>query len=181
MTLVRDVLVSLLERLRFAFTPNGRREFVTRDQVYVLFSVYSLLLLHKNKWFYASFIHGNRWGLFSAYFLFWEILKLSLTFAVCGKRSLRREVVGTTKNRRARSGHARGEGALWERASLARARSLFRPLLPSACFSTAKNERLKGERLKYRRISAWKTRQNNKVHKWHTSPRGLSSLLHVYI
>ena len=28
---------------------NGRREFVPRDQVFPLFSVYSLLLLHKNK------------------------------------------------------------------------------------------------------------------------------------
>ena len=39
----------ILERLRFTFTPNGRREFVPRDQVFPLFSVYSLLLLHKNK------------------------------------------------------------------------------------------------------------------------------------
>ena len=41
--------IIIIERLRFTFTPNGRREFVTRDQVYPLFSVYSLLLLHKNK------------------------------------------------------------------------------------------------------------------------------------
>ena len=47
--------------------------------------------------------------------------------------------------------------------------------------SNAKNERRKGKRLKYRRISAWKTSQNKKVHKRRTSPRGLSSLLHVYI
>ena len=39
----------LLERLRFTFTPNGRREFLPRDPVSPLFSVYSLLLLHKNK------------------------------------------------------------------------------------------------------------------------------------
>ena len=39
----------VIERLRFTFTPNGRREFVPRDQVFLLFSVYSLLLLHKNK------------------------------------------------------------------------------------------------------------------------------------
>ena len=76
----------ILERLRFTFTPNGRREFVTRDQAFPLFSVYSLLLLHKNKKFYASFNHRNRSGLFlSPYFLFWEILNFSLTFAVCGK------------------------------------------------------------------------------------------------
>ena len=39
----------LLERLRFTFTPNGKREFVPRDQVFPLFFVYCLLLLHKNK------------------------------------------------------------------------------------------------------------------------------------
>ena len=37
------------ERLRFTFTPNGKREFVPRDQVFPLFFVYCLLLLHKNK------------------------------------------------------------------------------------------------------------------------------------
>ena len=37
----------ILERLRFTFTPNGKREFVPRDQVFPLFSVYSLLLLRK--------------------------------------------------------------------------------------------------------------------------------------
>ena len=63
--------IATLERLRFTFTPNGKREFVPRDQVFSLFFVYCLLLLHKNKWFYASFIQRNRSGLFlSAYFLF---------------------------------------------------------------------------------------------------------------
>ena len=38
-----------LERLRFTFTPNGKLEFVPRDQVFPLFFVYCLLLLHKNK------------------------------------------------------------------------------------------------------------------------------------
>ena len=53
------------------FTPNGTREFEPRDQVFPLFSVYSLLPLHKNMSFYASFNHKNRSGLFSsAYFLF---------------------------------------------------------------------------------------------------------------
>ena len=37
----------IMERLRFPFTPNGRREFVKRDQVFPLFSINSLLLLHK--------------------------------------------------------------------------------------------------------------------------------------
>ena len=36
-------------RHRFTFTPNGKREFVPRDQVFPLFFVYCLLLLHKNK------------------------------------------------------------------------------------------------------------------------------------
>ena len=39
----------LIERLRFTFTPNGKREFVPRDQVFPLFSLYCLLFLHKNK------------------------------------------------------------------------------------------------------------------------------------
>ena len=41
--------VTIIERLRFTFTPNGKREFVPRDQVFPLFFVYCLLLLHKNK------------------------------------------------------------------------------------------------------------------------------------
>ena len=61
----------LLERLRFTFTPNGRREFLPRDQVFPLFSVYSLLFLDKNKLFYVSFNNRNLFGLFlSAYLLF---------------------------------------------------------------------------------------------------------------
>ena len=39
----------IIERLRFTFTPNGKREFVPRDQVFPLFFVYCLMLLHKNK------------------------------------------------------------------------------------------------------------------------------------
>ena len=38
-----------IERLRFTFTPNGKRQFAPRDQVFPLFFVYRLLLLHKNK------------------------------------------------------------------------------------------------------------------------------------
>ena len=45
----RELNSEIIERLRFMFTPNGRREFEPRDQVSPLFSVYSLLLLHKNK------------------------------------------------------------------------------------------------------------------------------------
>ena len=36
-------------KARFMFMPNGRFEFVPRDQVFPLFSVHSLLLLHKYK------------------------------------------------------------------------------------------------------------------------------------
>ena len=50
-------------------------------------------------------------------------------------RSRRLQVVGTRKNGRARRRHARGEEAHPLRVSLARARSLFRPLLPSACYA----------------------------------------------
>ena len=75
-----------IERLRFTFTPNGKREFVQRDQVFPLIVVKCLLLLLK-KWVHASFIHKNCSGqLLSAYFLFWEILYLNLTFPVCLKR-----------------------------------------------------------------------------------------------
>ena len=36
-----------LERLRFTFTPNSKREFVPRDQVFPLIVVYCLLVLQK--------------------------------------------------------------------------------------------------------------------------------------
>ena len=51
-------------------------------------------------------------------------------------RSRRLEVVGTRKNGRAKRRHARGERELPHpsRVSLACACSLFRPLLPSACY-----------------------------------------------
>ena len=61
----------ILGRLRFTFTPNGKREFVPRDQVFFLIVVYCLLLLLKNKYFHASFIHKNCSGQFLfSYFLF---------------------------------------------------------------------------------------------------------------
>ena len=61
----------IVERLRFTFTPNGKREFVPRDEVFPLIVVYCFLLLHRNKWFHASFIHKNCSGLFlSSCFLF---------------------------------------------------------------------------------------------------------------
>ena len=51
------------------------RAAISREQAFPLFSDYVLLLLHKNKWFYASFNQRKRSRLFlSAYFLFWEIL-----------------------------------------------------------------------------------------------------------
>ena len=45
----RELIECFIERLRFTFTPNGKREFVPRDRVFPLFFVYCLLLLHKNK------------------------------------------------------------------------------------------------------------------------------------
>ena len=68
--------------------PNGkRREFVPRDQVFLLIVVYCLLPLHKKKYFHARFIHKKFSEQFlSAYFLFWEIVNLNLTFAVRSKR-----------------------------------------------------------------------------------------------
>ena len=78
---------AILGRLRFTFTSNGKREFVPRDQVFFLIVVYCLLLLLKNKYFHASFIHKNCSGQFLfSYFLFWEILNLNPTLAVCRKR-----------------------------------------------------------------------------------------------
>ena len=74
-------------QLKFTFTPNGKREFVPRDQVFFVLVVYCLLLLLKNKYFHASFIHKNCSGQFLfSYFLFWEILNLNPTLAVCRKR-----------------------------------------------------------------------------------------------
>ena len=57
----------------------GKRAFEPRDQIFTLIAVYCLLLLHKNEWFHASFIHENCSGQF--YFLLREILNLNLTFA----------------------------------------------------------------------------------------------------
>ena len=60
----------------------GKRAFVPRDQFFTLIAVYCLLLLHKNEWFHASFIHENCSGQFlTPYFLLREILNLNLTFA----------------------------------------------------------------------------------------------------
>ena len=39
----------IVKRLRFTFTPNGKREFVPSDQVFPLIVGYFLLLLLKNK------------------------------------------------------------------------------------------------------------------------------------
>ena len=77
-----------IERLRFTFTPNGIREFVPREQVYPLIVLNYLLLQLKNKLFHASFIHKNCSGKFYSllFYLFWEILNLTLSFAVWRKR-----------------------------------------------------------------------------------------------
>ena len=60
-----------VDRLRFTFTPNGKREFVPRDQVLPLIVVNCLLPQLKSKQLHASFIHKNCSGQFlSDYFLF---------------------------------------------------------------------------------------------------------------
>ena len=38
-----SVIREIKERLRFTFTPNGKREFVSRDQVFPLFFVYCFI------------------------------------------------------------------------------------------------------------------------------------------
>ena len=48
-SVMKIVLNTTIERLRFTFTPNGKREFVPRDQVFSLIVVYCLLLLLKKK------------------------------------------------------------------------------------------------------------------------------------
>ena len=60
-----------IERSRFPFTRNGKREFAPCDQVFPLIVDKCLLLQLKNKYFHASFIHKNCSEQFlSAYFLF---------------------------------------------------------------------------------------------------------------
>ena len=71
-------------RLRFTFTPNGKREFVPRDQVFPSIVVYCLLLLHKNKKFHASFI--RRIVLDSFICLFSILRNSQLESDVCRKR-----------------------------------------------------------------------------------------------
>ena len=69
------------------FPPNGKRESVPCDQIFPFIVVYCSLILLKNEYFQGSFIHKNCSGqFFSAYLLFWEILNLKLTFAICCKR-----------------------------------------------------------------------------------------------
>ena len=50
--------------MRSTFTPKGKRKFVPRDEVFPLIVVHCFLLLHRNKWFHASFIHKNCSGQF---------------------------------------------------------------------------------------------------------------------
>ena len=59
-----------IERLRFTFTPNGKRKFVPRDQVSSLTVAYCLLLPLKIKWFHASFIYKNCSGQFLSAYLY---------------------------------------------------------------------------------------------------------------
>ena len=54
-TLQGEVEVYWLDRLRFTFTPNGKREFVPRDQVFPLIVANCLLLQLTNKKFSRQF------------------------------------------------------------------------------------------------------------------------------
>ena len=56
---VVDGSMLIIERLRYTITPNGKGDFVPRDQVSPLIVIYCLLYLLKNKSFHASFIHKN--------------------------------------------------------------------------------------------------------------------------
>ena len=74
-----------IERVSFTFTSNGKREFVPRDQVSPLLAVLCPLFSS----FTQFFIRKNYFELFlSVHFLFWEILNLNLTFAVCRIREV---------------------------------------------------------------------------------------------
>ena len=54
-----DGSMLIIERLRYTITPNGKGDFVPRDQVSPLIVIYCLLYLLKNKSFHVSFIHKN--------------------------------------------------------------------------------------------------------------------------
>ena len=69
------------ERLRCTFTPNGKREFVQRDQVFPLLSL-TVYYFYSKVSSFAPVLYITIVFL-SAYFLFWEILYLNLTFPVC--------------------------------------------------------------------------------------------------
>ena len=81
---------NILERFSVTFTANGNHESVSRDQVFSWIVLYCSLLQSTSKWvkkLHVRFVYNNYFGLFlTARFLFWEILNLNLTFAVCRKR-----------------------------------------------------------------------------------------------
>ena len=70
-----------IERLRFTLTPNGKREFVQRDQVFPFLSL-TVYYFYSKVSSFAPVLYITIVFL-SAYFLFWEILYLNLTFPVC--------------------------------------------------------------------------------------------------
>ena len=52
LTILTEIVVAVtynIREIKITFTPNGKREFVPRNQVFPLFFVYCLLLQHKNK------------------------------------------------------------------------------------------------------------------------------------
>ena len=91
-----NLIIDSSERLSFTFMSNVKSEFAARGQVSPLLFVYFSLFVHIN---YSSvtqcFIRKNFFALFlSAHFLFWEILNLNLTSAVCRIR----EALPSTRN-----------------------------------------------------------------------------------
>ena len=83
-----ETILVRIKKLSNTFTSNGKRELVTREQVSSLLVVYCSLFFHiLISSFTQFFIHENSFELFlSAHILFFEIIYLNLTFAVCRTR-----------------------------------------------------------------------------------------------
>ena len=77
-----------MEKLSITFTSNGKREFVTCDQVPPFTCRLRFIISTRNFGSFAQFfIHKNCFELFLfAYFLFQEILDLNVMFAICSIR-----------------------------------------------------------------------------------------------
>ena len=77
--------IERLERLSITFTSNGKREFVPHDQVFPI-TRRLLIIISRHKLVVSRNFLSIRAVLscfLSAHSLFYEILNLNLTFAVC--------------------------------------------------------------------------------------------------